>query len=144
MKRLLLFFTLTGCVLGPTTEKKSPLNHLSGEHYSNDPVTAQPSRVMGVPLLKRKKQKNTIIRGQALKKSGLFNTPVKFAEIIILDKDGNTIARGSTDINGKYEVSSHFPNGSYKVLLKSKSQKGESSFEVKEYEVNNIDILLDQ
>ena len=146
---LSLGLILCHCAYGPKTEKKSPLNYLSGEHYENGGAAAanvstgsgNPSPVV-IPFLRRK-EVATHIRGQVLLAAQPFPIPLKFQKVILMRKN-ERVAEGMTDSTGSFLIGGNLPNGEYTLLLESNTYGGSSSLEIKSYEANSINIMAER
>lgn len=135
---LIIFtFLLSSCVYGPKSERKSPLNYLSGDHYE---TSRTGSDQYIIPVVK-KKEKPTRIEGAVSVKAGMFATPLRHLNLVLLKPNGTQVHEFSTDSEGKFSFSAHLKNGSYQLKIKSEKYSGSLSFEVKSYEVSNLSLI---
>ncbi len=138
LKRIEMFLLLavSACVpvaYGPKTEKKSPANYLSGEHYDST-ATVGP-----VSLLKRK-EVVTMVSGRLVLGEGLESVSLKHQRLKLL-KDDKVVAETTSDLDGNYSFFGHLSDGSYRILLDSDKFTASQSIEVRGYKLKDIIIF---
>jgi hypothetical protein len=131
---LLIFLTLTSCAHGPQTEKKSPLNYLSGEHYAPE------GDIAGIPVTRRKPV-DTTISGTLMVDSHPIPIPLKF-QALSLKQGDNTLLKTSSAGNGTFSFKGIIPNGTYSIELASKKYNATVPVTVTDYHVENLIFLV--
>ena len=127
------------CASGPETEKKSPLNYLSGEHYDANVTSGV------VPIHLKRKKKYTSLSGNCFFqiKNDDYKYPVKFQKLRLL-KDGKEISSTTTSNNGDFKISSHLENGRYELVLDTAKYEGKMVIEVSQYEHQDIPLKVNK
>ena len=135
MKRIILLSLLVcGCAHGPTQEKKSAGNYLSGEHYRADTAVA------GIPVSVERKIKETIIRGQLLAENPLMTIPNRLD--IGLFRDDKALAHATSNTSGMFEFKGDFPNGVYTIMLLNADLRGQEEIRIDSYEPEPVEIFV--
>lgn len=131
---ILLTLLLCACAHGPTQEKKSAGNYLSGEHYRAD------TSVGGIPVSVQRKIKETTIRGQLLAQDPLMAIPNRLD--IGLFRDDKALAHAVSTNSGSFEFKGDFPNGVYTVILLNPDLRGQQDFRIESYEPETVELLV--
>lgn len=135
MKRIILLtLLLCGCAHGPTQEKKSAGNYLSGEHYRAD------TSVGGIPVSVERKIKETVIHGQLLPKDPLMTIPNRLD--IGLFRDEKALAHATSSNSGGFEFKGDFPNGVYTVMLLNPTLRGQEEIHIDSYEPETVQVFV--
>lgn len=130
---LSIFILLTSCVHGPKAERKSVLNYLNGQHYS------QSANVLGVPVIQRQSVVTTV-SGTVLFDAGGLPFPVKNQHILILNAKGTAVAAAFTADDGSFQLRGILENGTYRLYLNSTKYEGELRFRVDSYQISGLRI----
>jgi hypothetical protein len=128
---------LSACAYGPKTENKSPLSVLNGENYETTPTGASGSSVMGVPIVKTK-ERATHVRGKVVVRAELVDVPVRFVKLAVFSNEGAKLQEATTDSDGSFNLVAILKNGIYRLEVLSPRYSGELTFEVRQYEIENI------
>src|SRR3989344_2976994 len=137
MKWIIILLLLQSCATyGPESEKKSPLNYLSGDHYHSDITSGS------VPILLERIEKNTTISGKCFFVVGNddFKYSLKFKKLLLL-RDGQKKAEAATDGLGNFIFSAPLSNGEYDIKVDHTDYSGEKKIKISYYEIKNIEIV---
>lgn len=133
VKMIWMMLVLSSCAYGPTQEKKSPLNYLSGEHYE------QTANVFGVPLVERK-TKETIISGYIQMDDPFAKLPGE-AQLSLIS-DGKIFATLHANKSGRFQFQGVFPDGDYILKASSPLSAGEVLIKINSYKISDLLILM--
>ena len=136
-----LAFLFSSCAYGPKTERKSPLNHLNGEHYQTPTV-----KVISPLLILRNKRKDkpSKIEGAVVVKGELFDSPLRYIQIGFFNKDNQQLFTTTTDNAGNFSHESVVKNGTYKLRILGSKYKGEIKVIIESYTVKELKIFATQ
>jgi len=136
---LSLFFC--SCVYGPKDEKKSTLNLLNGEHYTQ-PIDEPKTYIPVVPHVQRV-PKNTKISGAVFFKGDPLNYPANGVQVSLLEKD-HTVTKVMTGAGGQFLISQKLADGRYLLRAENGKKKTELKIQVKGYEVQKLMLILEK
>lgn len=137
---LLLVFTLTSCVYGPKVEYKNSLNALNGENYVASQETP-PSSLIVVGA--KRKERLTEISGKVfLQREGQLPIVMNKAKMILINPKNEAMQEFTTSAGGEFKIHAVLPNGMYSIKINSTEYSGETKFEVKNYNMKNIDVFV--
>lgn len=133
VKTIWIVLVLSGCAYGPTQEKKSPLNYLSGEHYERS------ADIFGVPLVERKTKETAI--------SGRIQMDDPFAKLpgeakLSLISDGKIFATSRTNKSGSFQFQGVFPDGDYTLKASSPLSTGMVLIKINSYKISDVLIIM--
>ena len=140
---ILLPLLAVGCASKENVEVKNPLGYLNGETYGvkGEAPAGQAEGVWkgvsGIPLAGAKNQV-TRVQGTVMMGEGISSTPLKFAQVRLLDEAGKTVAETSSDIGGKFVLSGVIANGHYIAKVVSPKFSGETKVFVDRYNVQTV------
>jgi hypothetical protein len=130
---VVLISILSACVTDTeSTEKKSALNYLNGEHY-------QATSFIGpVPVGIERRMVSTKISGQAfIMRTGIYQPPLRDSVVVLME--GNSeLQREDTDHNGHFEFVLDLASGSYTIRADASPYVGEVNIKVDSYEVRKV------
>lgn len=128
-----LVLTLS-CVCGPKTEHKTALDVLNGENYE---TSAQGSDRVVVPIVKAR-ERDTRLSGTVVTSEDDFEIPLRFVAIGVFSPDGQRLAEGATDSDGKFKLAAPLNNGEYSLQVISTKYSGERQLSIESYEIKGL------
>ncbi len=125
---------LLSCAGGPKQDKKSPLNVLSGEHYTAN-------EVLGVPILERK-IKNTDILGRVSIIDPLAVIPNDL--MVQLWQDKKLVAETKAEKTGHFAFNGNYDNGRYQLRVSSSRYAGEHDLTIDSFRIENVNLTAEK
>lgn len=140
MKKIKIIFQLifslmliNSCAYGPSQEKKSPLNYLSGEHYERS------ADIFGVPVVERKTM-DTVISGKIQMDDPFAKLP-RVVELNLIN-DGKIIFTSHTSKSGIFQFQGVFPDGDYVLEAISPHSTGKVSIKINSYQLTDVLLVM--